>query len=231
MYHSGALLGGWWYAVQQGSNMIGVSDITYSIMPPKLKEEKCGSIMMDLELIRMVGRELWGDIGGTKLQRMEAAPLPMIEWLRGVSSTRARTDYKNWGDILTKSFGPRKFVEMNFTADELYSKIKRGISTAVPSTPTGGEDEVSVLGLIGLLALSEYDFVEYRRATDFSKFEIKRKIEEMLKELPNDSESAKLYQEYHKMQEESRSDVVALMMKQLYHTAMLKADVLAVKSV
>ncbi|MCX7920727.1 MAG: hypothetical protein N3B21_01695 [Clostridia bacterium] len=121
--HNGALLGGWWYGVYQGSKMIGVPEITYSIMPPKVADKKCGDIITDLELIRLIGRELLGDRNGSKLYAMGAAPVPIIEWLRGVSSGNALEDYRKWGRVLEESFGTRRFVEMNVTGEELYSKI------------------------------------------------------------------------------------------------------------
>ena len=118
--HGGALLGGWWYAVPQDSKLIGVPATTYSIMPPKIKDKKYGSILIDLELIRSIGRELLGDRNGTKLLEMNAAPSQMVNWLRGAASTDALADYSKWKEVLEKSFGPRKFIEMDLTADLVY---------------------------------------------------------------------------------------------------------------
>lgn len=47
--HSGSLLGGWWYSVPKGVKMLGVPEKIYSIMPPHVKDKKCGSILTDLE--------------------------------------------------------------------------------------------------------------------------------------------------------------------------------------
>ena len=123
-YHSGALLGGWWYAVPQGSRLLGVPAATFAIMPPKVKDKKVGSTLTDLELIRLIGRELLGDRNGTRLLDMNAAPRPMVEWLRGVPTARAVDDYLNWKRVLADSFGPPKFVEMALTADMLYPKSR-----------------------------------------------------------------------------------------------------------
>jgi len=121
-FHSGALLGGWWYAVPQGSKLLGVPAATFAIMPPMVKNKKVGSILTDLELIRLTGRELLGDRNGTRLLDMNAAPRPMVEWLRGAPSASAVEDYSRWRQVLTASFGPPKFVEMALTADTLYPK-------------------------------------------------------------------------------------------------------------
>jgi len=124
-FHSGALLGGWWYAVSQGNKLLGVPATTFAVMPPAVKNKKVGSILTDLEMIRLVGRELLGDRTGTRLLDMNAAPRPMIDWLRGAPSTSAVEDYSRWKQVLTASFGPPKFVEMALTADMIYPKGRK----------------------------------------------------------------------------------------------------------
>lgn len=119
--HSGALLGGWWYAVPQGSKLLGMSAAAYAMAPPEVKNEKRGSITTDLESIRFIGRALLGDGNGTKLHAMNAAPSPMIGWLRSATSSGALADYSTWREVLEQSFGPRKFVAMDVTADRIYS--------------------------------------------------------------------------------------------------------------
>lgn len=118
--HNGALLGGWWYAVPQGERLLAVPADVYAVLPPKVRREKVGSILTDLELIRRVGRELLGDPDGSRLADMGAAPKPMIEWLRGAPLANAVEDYAAWCRVLTASFGPRKFVKMDLTPDLLY---------------------------------------------------------------------------------------------------------------
>ncbi|AKA67927.1 J domain-containing protein [Clostridium scatologenes] len=123
--HSGALLGGWWYAVPQGEKMLGVTEETYSIMPPKVKNTKAGDISTDLESIRLIGRELLGDKNGTNLNSKIFIPIPMINWVRGVSSSKAVEDYENWMKCLYDSFGERKFTIMNLNDTQLYEKVKK----------------------------------------------------------------------------------------------------------
>ena len=122
-FHSGALLGGWWYSVESGKKMIGVPKDLYEMIPPKIKDKKVGNISFDLELIRLLARESFGDKTGIKLLGLNAAPLPMINWIRLTSSGNAFGDYKTWGEkILSESFGPRKFVNLELTSDDIYSK-------------------------------------------------------------------------------------------------------------
>ncbi|MDF2880133.1 MAG: hypothetical protein K0R54_690 [Clostridiaceae bacterium] len=125
-YHSGVLLGGWWYSVNQGEKMIGVPEKIYTIMPPHIKNKKNGSLLTDLESVRMIGRELLGDKNGTKLVQMNDIPLPLTNWLRGTSSSKsALEEYSKWGKVLEESFGERKFIEMIVNKEELYNKNNR----------------------------------------------------------------------------------------------------------
>lgn len=119
-HHSGALLGGWWYAVPQGSKMLAVPESVYAITPPRVKASKQGSIHTDLEAIRAIGRELLGDRNGTRLLDTKAAPEPMINWLRISTADNALHTYTKWGEVLDAAFGPRKFVKMELDADMLY---------------------------------------------------------------------------------------------------------------
>lgn len=120
-YHSGALLGGWWYAGNRGEKMIGVPTKTYDLMPPDIKASKIASCRVDLELIRAIGRELLGDsTGGIHLLKKKNAPEDMIFWLRSVTTGKAVKDYQLWGDVLKESFGPRRFVVMDVDETKLY---------------------------------------------------------------------------------------------------------------
>jgi hypothetical protein len=121
-FHSGALLGGWWYSIEQGRKMIGVPARTFGLMPLKTKESKEASIKTDLELLRSIGRELLGDSSGVRLLKNKVAPPPMINWLRSAPAKDAIKDYKLWQNVLTDSFGPRKFVKLELTSEILYGK-------------------------------------------------------------------------------------------------------------
>lgn len=126
-YHSGAMLGGWWYSVPKNNKMIGVPKDIFSIMPPSVKNKKLGSIQTDLESIRLVGRSILGDSRGTKLLDMKVAPEPFVKWLKGVSAAKAVDEYSNWAKVLEASYGKRRFVEMSLSREQLYRKIKGGV--------------------------------------------------------------------------------------------------------
>lgn len=119
-YHSGALLGGWWYAVPVGKRMLAAPDRTLSNAPVDLMKKKAGDGRVDLELIRAVGREVLGDAAGTSLPGK--APAPLTTWLRFASNGDAVKDYALWGDVLQQSFGPRRFVPLNVGPQDIYGK-------------------------------------------------------------------------------------------------------------
>lgn len=118
--HSGALLGGWWYAVRQGEPLRAAPALTVQYAPCDAISRRRGDHRTDLELIRALGRELLGDITGVRLARDKAAPPPMIDWLRLPAGACALDDYQAWQQVLPDSFGERRFVELNLTRQDLY---------------------------------------------------------------------------------------------------------------
>jgi hypothetical protein len=111
--HSGALLGGWWYASPRGHTLSQIPRRTFDYLPWKVKSTKKASRLTDQELIRLVGREL--------LVGSSGVPEPMKEWLDAIASEDAVTAYSHWSkEVLIKSFGKRRFVKMDLTANELY---------------------------------------------------------------------------------------------------------------
>ena len=119
--HGGALLGGWWYAVRQGEPMLAAPAATVQHAPFEVMEHRRGDRRTDLELIRALGRELLGDASGARLARENAAPPPMIDWLRRPADGCAVRDYQTWmSQVLKDSFGERRFVKLDINVEELY---------------------------------------------------------------------------------------------------------------
>jgi hypothetical protein len=119
-YHSGALLGGWWYAVNQNSKMLGVPKEIYNILPPKTKEFKISNITTDLESIRHIGKQLLGEKNGCKVKYNKDVPKAFVDWLLIGSSEKAVEEYSKWTKVLENSYGKRKFVNMDLSSDKLY---------------------------------------------------------------------------------------------------------------
>lgn len=117
--HSGALLGGWFYATDLGQPLKHVPTRTYNLLPFKVKATKKASRATDAALVAAVGRELLGDITGRNLSE-SIVPRPMLDWLNAVHKSDAIKNYRLWGKVLDASFGKRKFVEMGVRSGDLY---------------------------------------------------------------------------------------------------------------
>lgn len=117
--HQVSLLGGWWYACPVGQKMLALPERSLALLAPDALHHKLASHRLDLELIRELGRELLGLKGGG----LPAADLPaaLAQWLRLASSGTALHDYQHWQrHVLRDSFGPRRFVRLAVSADDIY---------------------------------------------------------------------------------------------------------------
>ncbi len=119
-HHSGALLGGWWDSVRTGQPMIAAPSRTITYAPADFLARKVGDIRVDLELVRLVGRELLGDARGLRLMHDRTVPRPMADWLCLATTGEAATDYRQWGEVLRESYGDRRFIALELTASDLY---------------------------------------------------------------------------------------------------------------
>jgi hypothetical protein len=117
-FHSGVLIGGWWYSVPLNNKMLGMSKEIYNIIPPKTKEFKTGNITTDLESIRLIGRKLLGN----DFKFNPDIPKAFIEWLMIGSSNTALEEYQKWNKTLTNAYGKRTFVKLSLSAEMLYNK-------------------------------------------------------------------------------------------------------------
>lgn len=110
--HTGALLGGWWYATKFNHRVKHVPVRTLNLLPFAVRRTKKASHLTDLELIRGVGREILGD-DDLKV------PKSIEKWLNSVATKSAIEDYSSWLYARDTS-GPRQFVKMSLTSENLY---------------------------------------------------------------------------------------------------------------
>lgn len=118
VYHSVALLGGWWYAIPNKTKLIGTTGDIYSVMPNKCKENKTSNSRVDLEAIRLIGRQLLGSKTGTKFNGL--IPKPICSWFTGISEINSFKEYLAWSNTLTEAYGKRTFVEFNISCEDIY---------------------------------------------------------------------------------------------------------------
>jgi hypothetical protein len=122
-FHSGLMLGGWWYTLPIGKKISCLPKDVYAVMPPSMRDKK-SSPLLDLECVKLIGRTLLGDKNGTSLVKDKDIPAPLTTFLRNMSSDDALEEYKKWGQVLTDSFGKRRFVKMDLDKQGLYNKLK-----------------------------------------------------------------------------------------------------------
>lgn len=121
-HHTALLLGGWWYTSKLGKSIDAASYRLIDLAPEVLTDDYKTTSSLNVDLVKGLGRELLGDLIGSKLQLTNLPP-PLVNWLKTPSSNKATEEYKKWyKQVLPDSFGPRKFVELNLTAAELYKE-------------------------------------------------------------------------------------------------------------
>lgn len=120
-FHSGLLLGGWWYTSISDSKLLSVPARTYGFMSIKDKEKKTTNKSLNGELARDVCREVLGDSSGVRLVSKFKVPKPFSDWIR-LPGGNAIQDYSVWQDVLTESFGPRKFIEMKVDYNKIFKE-------------------------------------------------------------------------------------------------------------
>jgi hypothetical protein len=130
-FHSGALLGGWFYTANKDEKMKSLDKEIFSILPYSVKKTELASSLTDLESIKLIGRTLLGDKRRSKKmsfivgEPFADTPEPMKNFLKILSTDNAHTEYKNWTEVLKESFGPKKFIEMKIDKDKFYKQLTK----------------------------------------------------------------------------------------------------------
>jgi hypothetical protein len=113
--HSGALLGGWWYATPSGKRMKAAPNMTLAEVPD-LRKRPIAARRTDSDLIRALGRRL---IGGPS-----NCPEALWRWLAGGGRDSPVGEYHEWQhSVLPQSFGARRYVKLGISASDVYSHI------------------------------------------------------------------------------------------------------------
>lgn len=122
--HGVALLGGWWYACRQGGRLLALPERSVALATPDLLSGKHADTRLDLAAIRSIAHELLGDERGGRLAADAGVPAALQQWLRLASTGNARQDYQQWQSrTLPDSFGPRRFVRWDVSADDIYPAV------------------------------------------------------------------------------------------------------------
>lgn len=122
--HEGMLIGGWWYSTLIGEKLNILPQKAIDVAPVSLLNKKEADFLLDLEMIKSLGRELLGDHTGIYLNKDKNIPKELIKWLRDGSKGSAVMEYSTWSKkILPESFGERRFSVMNIKSTDIYREV------------------------------------------------------------------------------------------------------------
>lgn len=119
--HEGSLIGGWWFTHNKDESLVALNKEALSVCPMHIINSKKAGHMLDLELIKLVGRQLLGDSSGVYLSKDKSIPEPIVQFLRDGAGNNTIKEYEAWHNVLLKSYGKRSFTEMKLTEHNLYS--------------------------------------------------------------------------------------------------------------
>lgn len=121
-YHTALLLGGWWYAADVGKPIRALPPAVHKLASRGFLAAKKADHSLDLASIRAIGRACLGDEAGSGFRGRTDVPKPLADWLLLPGPKSAIKDYTIWPKVRTDSFGPRKFVPLTVSFDDVYPK-------------------------------------------------------------------------------------------------------------
>lgn len=122
-YHTALLLGGWWYATGRGNAMLAAPGRSVAAAPADLLTAKKGDARLDLQCIRLLGREILGDPAGNRLVA-QGVPQAVADWLRYASAGSPQEDYTSWVKARDAGFGPPRFTPLDVDPETLYPPVR-----------------------------------------------------------------------------------------------------------
>ena len=119
--HQLHLYGGWWFAGYEGSESVGASKAVLPLMEKK-GEAYRNTYKADLESLRMVAIRLLGYENKEAIKDSKLLPKAFLEFLLQSPKKDAMEDFAEWDRVLEKSYGERKFIPLDITKEEIYSR-------------------------------------------------------------------------------------------------------------
>lgn len=111
-FHTISIFGGWWYAAQDGSPMLGTNKTIYNCMSSLTRTTKIANPQTDIESMRYICSEL--------VKGKSDIPKPIRDWINSGSSDDALQTYNDWNTALDKGYGQRRFVKFEVDPKLIY---------------------------------------------------------------------------------------------------------------
>lgn len=118
--HSVSLLGGWWYASLAGKQITSLPPETHRLASRKLLLHKVADHDLDLASIKAAARFALGDPSGGGFRTRSDIPAPYANFLKSPSMKSPVKEYEDWTRVLEDSFGPRRFLKLSVTGNDVY---------------------------------------------------------------------------------------------------------------
>jgi hypothetical protein len=114
--HTIGLFGGWWYHSEYGKKPIALPGVSMPYMKKKWQGE------IDRAMVRDLGLEILGDRNGTGLEIRKKVPAEILSFLLEPSIDSQR-DLETWFRVVEKSWGQRRFLQLNINYRDVYGEI------------------------------------------------------------------------------------------------------------
>ena len=109
-FHTILLFGGWWYATENGSPMIGTSKDIFNVMPPVVKANKISNFVTDVESVKAFGRKYLSS----------TAPQAFRDFVNSGTKENSMEEMEKWDKALLQSYGKRKFIKIVANKNQIY---------------------------------------------------------------------------------------------------------------
>ena len=104
--HQASIYGGWWNAVPNNTVLNGKALTTQD----------------NLIALRETAAKVLGFASASDARETDDIPKPFVDFLRSAPMSNAYEDFGYWDDVLIKSYGERKFINMETDDEMLYGK-------------------------------------------------------------------------------------------------------------
>jgi len=127
--HQIYLYGGWWFAGYEGAEALGASRdvvpylrVGKGILHGKTAEHPRNRSRTDLESIRLMAAKLLGYPDREALEKDTRLPKPFRQFLLDPPEHTPKADFAKWDRTILASYGERKFIPLDMTEEEIYSR-------------------------------------------------------------------------------------------------------------
>ena len=117
-FHSGLLLGGWWYTIPKGKQIVTIPRDTFRHLPPKVRKEKQATLHTDIECLKSIGRKM---MGGKMSKKKHPELIPIINRLLLPAKPKPIDEWRLWRSALEETFGKPKFIKLDINLDDIHN--------------------------------------------------------------------------------------------------------------